>query len=90
MMEFDSRNGNSNWMDADSIELIQIEEYEILQYLVYKGREPQGHKKITIHFVYDIKYDGHHKDRLVAGGHLIETTMDRVYSSGVSLCGLRI
>ena len=39
--------------------------------------------------VYAVKHDGRHKARLVAGGHLTETPVDSVYSSVVSLKGLR-
>jgi Reverse transcriptase (RNA-dependent DNA polymerase) len=40
--------------------------------------------------VYDVKHDGRHKARLVAGGHLTDTPVDSVYSSVVSLRGLRM
>jgi hypothetical protein len=36
------------------------------------------------------QHDGRHKARLVAGGHLTETPIDSVYSSVVSLRGIRI
>ena len=40
--------------------------------------------------VYNVKHDGRHKARLVAGGHLTDTPVESVYSSVVSLKGLRI
>ena len=40
--------------------------------------------------VYAVKHDGRHKARLVAGGHLTDTPIDSVYSSVVSLRGVRI
>ena len=46
--------------------------------------------KIRVHLVYAVKHDGRHKARLVAGGHLTETPVDSVYSSVVSLRGIRI
>ena len=39
--------------------------------------------------VYDIKHDGHHKGRLVAGGHLTDPNTESVYSGVVSLRGIR-
>jgi Reverse transcriptase (RNA-dependent DNA polymerase) len=45
---------------------------------------------VTSHMVYDIKQDGHHKSRLVAGGHLTEPNVDSVYSGVVSLRGNRL
>ena len=40
--------------------------------------------------VYAVKHDGRRKSRLVAGGHLTDTPIDSVYSSVVSLRGIRI
>ena len=37
-----------------------------------------------------VKHDGRHKARLVAGGHLTEIPIDSIYSSEVSLKGLRL
>ena len=51
---------------------------------------PEGYKKIRVHFVYDVKHDGRHKARLVAGGHLTDVPAKSVYSGVVSLCSLRI
>ena len=90
VMDLDAQNGNSLWMDAEGVELSQIDEYEVLKDLGFKGVAPMGHKRITVYFVYDVKYDGRHKARLVAGGHLTETPVESVYSSVVSLRGLCI
>jgi hypothetical protein len=40
--------------------------------------------------IYDIKHDGRHKARLVAGGHLTDPTTESVYSGVVSLRGIRL
>jgi hypothetical protein len=40
--------------------------------------------------VYDVKHDGRHKSRLVAGGHLTDPSSDSVYSGVVSLRGIRL
>ena len=50
----------------------------------------QGYKKIRVHMVYDVKHDLRRKARLVADGHLTQVPVDSVYSSVVSLRGLRI
>ena len=49
-----------------------------------------GWKKIRVHIVYACKHDGRRKSRLVAGGHLTDTPIDSVYSSVVSLRGIRL
>ena len=51
---------------------------------------PKGYTKIPVHFVYDIKHDGQHKARLVAGRHRTSTPVDSVYSGVVSLMGIRV
>ena len=88
-MDLDLKNGNTRWRDAEKLEMKQLHEYETF---IDKGKEahiPVGYKKIRCHMVYDVKHDGRHKARLVAGGHLTDTPVDSVYSSVVSLKGLR-
>ena len=53
-------------------------------------RPSNDYKRITVHMVYAVKHDGRRKSRLVAGGHLTDTPIDSVYSSVVSLRGIRI
>ena len=40
--------------------------------------------------VYDVKFDGRHKARFVAGGHRTSTPVDSIYSGVVSLQGIRL
>jgi hypothetical protein len=47
------------------------------------GIPPNGYKKIRSHMIYDVKHDGQHKARLVAGGHMTEVNTDSVYSGVV-------
>jgi hypothetical protein len=89
-MEFDRQNGNTKWRDAEILELSQIDEYDTF---IDKGegfKPSSEYKKITVHMVYAVKHDGRHKARFVAGGHLTDTPIDSVYSSVVSLRGIRL
>ena len=89
-VDIDERNGNTKWQDAEKTETVQLDEYDTF---IDKGKGasiPIGYKKIRCHFVYDVKHDGRHKARLVAGGHLTDTPAGSVYSSVVSLKGLRL
>ena len=89
-MEFDKANGNTKWRDCTDLELTQIDDYDTF---LDKGPDwtpDAGYKKITVHLVYAVKHDGRHKARLVAGGHLTQTPVDSVYSSVVSLRGIRM
>ena len=89
-IKLDSNNSNNCWKQSETLELGQIHEYDTF---LDKGKNapiPDGYKKIKVHFVYAAKHDGRYKARLVAGVHLANTPVDSVYSSVVSLCGLRL
>jgi hypothetical protein len=89
-MELDEENGNDKWRQSEIIELGQLDEYGTFQDKG-KGYQPgKDYKKINVHLVYAVKHDGRHKCRCVAGGHLTDTPIDSVYSSVVSLRGVRI
>ena len=89
-MELDKKNGNKKWQEAEAMELSQLDEYDTFINIGEKASTPEGYRKITGHFVYDIKHDGRHKARYVAGGHLTPVPVESVYSSVVSLLGIRI
>ena len=96
-MQLDKENGNTKWADAIVLELDQINEYNTFEDMgkaFFHGKlihnAPEGHKRIRVHLVFDIKHDGRHKARLVADGHLTEIPVDTVYSSVVSLRSLRL
>ena len=86
----DNANGNTRWQDSMALELAQIQEYQTFRDLGKGTPGPEGYKKIKVHFVFDVKHDGRHKSRLVAGGHLTDTPVDSVYSGVVSLRSLRL
>ena len=89
-MDIDLQNGNTKWKDSEDIELAQVDEYDTFEDKG-KGYKPgPDYKKINVHIVYAVKHDGRHKSRLVAGGHLTDTPIDSVYSSVVSLRGIRL
>ena len=88
-MELDRKNGNTKWQDAEATEMSQLLEY---QTFIDKGDgsvHPSGYKRIRCHWIYDVKHDGRHKARLVAGGHMTEPNTESVYSGVVSLRGIR-
>ena len=51
---------------------------------------PEGHQKIRVHFVFDVKHCGKFKARLVADRHLTKEPMETVYSGVVSIRNLRL
>ena len=97
-VQIDAENGNTKWVDAEKLELSQLDDYNTFQdngKAIFGSNghilnAPAGHKKIRVHFVYAVKHDGRHKARLVAGGHLTDIPLDSVYSGVVSLRSLRL
>ena len=71
-------------------ELSQIVEYETFEDKGKGAKVPKDYKLTRCHFVFDVKHDGHHKARYVAGGHLTDPPLDSVYSGVVSLRSLRL
>ena len=51
---------------------------------------PRGYHRIKVHLVFAVKFDGRHKARLVADGHLIPEPVENIYSGVVSLRNLRL
>ena len=89
-VQYNHDNGNTKWADATTLELNQIDEYKAFTDKGKVYRPGADYKKIRCHLIFAVKHDGRHKARLVAGGHLTETPVDSVYSSVVSLRGIRI
>ena len=86
----DEREGNRRWQDAEELELKQLFEYDTFEDLGKGVPTPDGYKKIPCHMIYDVKYDGRHKARFVAGGHRTDTPIESTYSAVVSLLGIRM
>ena len=51
---------------------------------------PPGYQKIGVHLIFAVKYDGRHKARLVADGHLTPEPVESIYSGVVSLRNLKL
>ena len=51
---------------------------------------PKGYHWIKVHLVFAVKFDGRHKARLVADGHLTPEPIENIYSDVVSLRNLRL
>jgi Reverse transcriptase (RNA-dependent DNA polymerase) len=86
----DEQSGNKLWQEAEAKEIKALMDYKVFKDLGKNGIPPPDYKKIRCHMVYDVKHDGRHKGRLVAGGHLTPVPTDSVYSGVISLCALRL
>ena len=89
-MALDAMHGNTKWADAEEKECNCLLDYDCFIDLGKGGKPPPGYKKIKLILVYDVKHDGRHRARIVAGGHLTEIPLESVYSGVVSLRGIRM
>ena len=89
-MLLDKKNLNSKWADAEEKERACFRKYQVFKDIGKNGRPPAGYKPLKILTVYDVKHDGRHRARMVAAGHLTEVPVESVYSSVISLRGIRL
>ena len=97
-MQFDTENKNTKWYDAIKLELESMLDYIVLKRwdkaIHDKHKKvmnpPKQYHKIKVHLVFAIKFDGRHKARLVADGHLTPEPIETIYSGVVILRNLRL
>ena len=97
-MQFDFENRNSKWYDAIKLEMESMSEYKVFKKwdkaILDKHKKvmnpPKGYHRIKVHLVFALKFDGRHKARLVADGHLTPEPIENIYSGVVSLRNLRL
>jgi hypothetical protein len=88
--ELDSKNGNTHWGNAIKTEidsLISMECFEFHEKGYNPGNEYQW---TTLTMIFDVKQDLRRKARLVAGGHLVDSLDNNVYSSTVKGISVRM
>ena len=71
-------------------EINQLNAHETFLVLDDSQQTPPGHKRIPYHCIYDMKFDGRRKCRLVAGGHMTDLSNEEVFSGVVSMGTVRI
>ena len=89
-MFLDQKNGNNKWAEAEAQEMKSFQEFGVFKDLGKGGKPPEGYKKVKLIAVYNVKHDGWHKTRIVAGGHITDIPTESVYSGVVSLRGIRL
>ena len=97
-MQFDSENKNSKWYDAIKLEMESMIEYKVFKKwdkaILDKHKKviksPKSYHRIKVHLVFAVKFDGRHKARLVADGHLTPEPIENIYSGQVSLRSHRL
>ena len=83
-MELDQQNGDIQWQEAIELELKQINEYRTFCSLLPMD-SLEDYQQIPYHFVFDVKFDGHCKARLVTNGSKMEQPKDDIFLGVISL-----
>jgi hypothetical protein len=81
----DEKHGTTQWVDATSLEMVQLNDSNCFHDQGKGVDIPKGFKKICVHLIYDVKHNGRHKAQLVADGHLTGIPVDSFYSGVVTL-----
>jgi hypothetical protein len=89
-MQLDTENKNTLWAESIKTEFKQINDYETFRVLENHEHMPPGYKRIPYHCIYDVKFDGRRKCRLVAGGHRTDPPKEDIYSGVVSMEAVRL
>jgi hypothetical protein len=88
-LQLDKRAGNNLWGDAIGTELKQLNDYR-----TFRHRRPNEdlseYTRIPYHCVFDVKFDGRRKCRLVAGGNMTSPSKESVFSGVVDISSVRL
>ena len=84
--KLDKINNDRGWEGSMDKEIGSINNHQVFIILEDNEPLPEGYKQIPYHFVFDAKFDGRKKARLVAGGHRApEVPENEIYSGVVSI-----
>jgi Reverse transcriptase (RNA-dependent DNA polymerase) len=84
----DKLNGNDLWREAIQTEMDQLKDYETFRE-TKEDDDLSKYQQIPYHMVFDCKFDGRRKARLVAGGNHTVVTSEDVYSGVVGIESVR-
>ena len=94
-MQVDTENKNSKWYVANGIQMLEYKVFKKWDKAILDKQKKvmnplKGYHKIKVHLVFAVKFDGRHKARLVADGHLTPEPIENIYSVVVFLRNLRL
>ena len=89
-IRLDKVNNDNLWERAIDKEVGSINTFKTFIILEENENIPEGYKQIPYHMIFDVKFDGRRKARLVAGGHRApEVPREEIYSGVVSMETIR-
>ena len=68
----------------------EINDYKTFRVLQDDEPTPRGYQRIPYHIVFDVKFDGRRKARLVAGGNRTDPPKEDIFSGVVSMEAVRL
>jgi hypothetical protein len=83
-IELDQQNGDIRWQEVIELKLKQINEYRTFCSLLPMD-SLEDYQQILYHFIFDVKFNGCCKARLVANGSKMEQPKDDIFSGVVGL-----
>ena len=89
-LEIDAKNENHCWRDAIASEMKSLNDMKVFNILERGARPPEGHQRIPMLIIFDIKMDFRTKARLVAGGHVTDVPPWDCFSSVASRESVRL
>ena len=88
--ELDAKNKNTFWRDAIKLEIDSLVNLECFEFHSRNYRPGDDFQWTTLTMIFDVKQDLRRKARLVAGGHLVDSLDNDVYSSTVKGISVRL
>jgi hypothetical protein len=88
-LQLDRINGNGLWREAIQKEMSQLSDYKTFR-LPKPGEDLSEFQRIPYHMVFDVKFDGRRKARLVAQGNKAIVPAEDVYSGVVGIETVRL
>ena len=85
----DAANGDNLWKEAIEKELNEINHHKTFRE-VSDHDDLQEYQKIPYHLVFDVKFDGRRKARLVMGGNWTDPPKEDIYSGVVGIDTVRL
>ena len=88
---FDRENKNNLWAEAIKKEMGALDKAQVFRYQPSHFKIPKDYQYAPLRIIFDIKQeDLRHKARLVAGGHVVDSSMYESYSSVVQTMTVRL
>jgi hypothetical protein len=88
--ELDRINGNNFWHDAIRAEIDSLITLECFEFYDVGHHPGDKYQWASLTIIFDVKQDLRRKARLVAGGHLVDSLDNNVYSSTVKDISVRV